>query len=186
MEARLEKLYKENIRPNLLKELNLKNVMQVPKISKVVVNIGVKDAVVDSKALNIVKDIIEQIVGQAAVKTRAKKSIAGFKLREGMPIGVRVTLRKKKMYDFLDKFINVALPRVRDFHGLSARCDKNGNFNIGIRDWMIFPEIDYDKVDKVRGLNVTIQTTAKSDDHARALLRGFNMPFKKEQESEEA
>jgi len=186
MEARLEKIYKEKIRPSLLKELNLSNIMQVPKISKVVINIGVKDAVSDSKALNVVKDVIEQIAGQAVVKTRAKKSIAGFKLREGMPIGVSVTLRKKKMYDFLDKFINVALPRVRDFHGLPTRLDNNGNFNVGIRDWMVFPEIDYDKVDKVRGLNVTIQTTAKSDDHARALLKGFNMPFKKEQEVEKA
>jgi large subunit ribosomal protein L5 len=186
METRLEKLYKEKIRPNLLKELNLKNIMQVPKISKVVINVGAKDAVADSKALNIVKDIIEQIAGQAAVKTRAKKSIAGFKLREGVPIGVRVTLRKKKMYDFLDKFINVALPRVRDFHGLPIRLDGNGNLNIGIRDWMIFPEIDYDKVDKIRGLNVTIQTNAKSDDHAYALLGGFNMPFKKKQDLKEA
>lgn len=180
MESRLEKLYKETIRGNLQKELGLSNIMQVPKISKIVLNIGVKDAVGDSKVLNAVKKTIEQITGQAAVKTVAKKSIAGFKLREGMPIGVCVTLRRHKMYDFLDKFINVALPRVRDFQGLSLKFDRQGNYNVGIKDWMVFPEIDYDKVDRVRGLNVTIQTTAKEDEHALALLKSFNMPFKKE------
>ncbi|MCK4651344.1 50S ribosomal protein L5 [Candidatus Babeliales bacterium] len=180
MEARLEKLYKEKIKLKLLEELNLKNLMQVPKISKIVLNMGVKDAVADSKVLNLVKDVITQIVGQAAVTTSAKKSIAGFKLREGMPIGVRVTLRRKRMYDFLDKFINIALPRVRDFHGFAQKFDGNGNLNVGIKDWMVFPEVDYDKVDKIRGLNVTIQTTAKSDEQALALLKSFNMPFGKE------
>jgi len=180
MESRLEKLYKEKIKLELQKELGLNNIMQVPKLSKIVINIGVKDAVADSKCLNLVKEIIEQIAGQAAVKTRSKKSIAGFKLREGMPIGVMVTLRKKKMYDFLDKFVNIALPRVRDFHGLKTKFDGNGNYNVGIRDWMIFPEVDYDKVDKVRGLNVSFQTTAHSREHALALLKSFNMPFKKD------
>ncbi len=180
MESRLEKIYKEKYRKELQKELKLSNIMQVPRISKIVLNIGVKDAVGDSKALNVVKQVIEKIAGQAAVKTIAKKSIAGFKLREGMAIGVRVTLRRKKMYDFLDKFINASLPRVRDFQGLKTKLDNNGNYNVGIKDWMVFPEIDYDKVDKVRGLNITIQTTAKSDEHALALLKSFNMPFRKE------
>ena len=179
MELRLEDLYKNKIRVNLLKELDLKNAMQVPKISKIVLNIGVKDAVLDSKILNNVKEIFDSISGQSSVKTRAKKSIAGFKLREGMPIGLMVTLRKSSMYYFLDKLINIALPRVRDFHGLISKFDGNGNFNLGIRDWMVFPEVDYDKIDKIRGLNVTIQTTAKNDEQALALLKSFNMPFKK-------
>jgi len=179
MIARLEEIYKNEICKALQKELEFKNVMQVPRISKIVVNIGVKDAVADSKVLVGVKDIIEKISGQAAVKTYSKKSIAGFKLREGSPIGVCVTLRRKNMYEFLDKLINISLPRVRDFHGLTTKLDGNGNYNIGIKDWMIFPEVDYDKVDKSRGLNITIQTTAKKDSDAIALLKKFNMPFKK-------
>jgi large subunit ribosomal protein L5 len=179
MKSRLEDLYKEKIRPNLLKELNLKNIMQVPKVSKIVINIGVKDAVVDSKVLTGVKSILEKIAGQAVVTTRAKKSIAGFKLREGVAIGACVTLRKERMYNFLDKLINIALPSVRDFHGLNIKLDGHGNYNIGIRDWMVFPEVDYDKIDKIRGLNIAIQTTAKSDEHAYALLKGFDMPFKR-------
>lgn len=179
MESRLEKLYKEKFRTELKTELGLKNIMQVPKVLKVVINISSKEAVVDSKVLNSIKDVIEKIAGQAAVKTKAKKSIAGFKLREGMPIGVTVTLRNDPMYNFLDKLINIALPRVRDFQGLKSKFDGNGNYNLGIKDWMIFPEIDYDKVDKVRGLNITIQTNAKSDELGLALLKKFNMPFKK-------
>ncbi len=178
MESRLKNLYKDKIHVELKKELGLKNIMQVPKISKIVLNTSVKEAVADSKVLNSVKEVVEKIAGQAAVKTCARKSIAGFKLREGMQIGVMVTLRKNKMYDFLDKLINVGLPCVRDFQGLSPKLDGNGNFNLGIKDWMIFPEVDYDKVDKIRGLNITIQTTAKSDDWGVALLKKFNMPFK--------
>lgn len=178
MKSRLEKLYKEKFKNELLKELKLKNIMEVPQISKIVLNTGVKEAVADSKVLNSVKETIEKIAGQAAVKTRSKKSIAGFKLREEMPIGVSVTLRKDKMYDFLDKFVSIALPRVRDFQGIKSKLDGNGNLNIGIKDWMIFPEVDYDKIDKIRGLNITIQTSAKTDALAVALLRKFNMPFK--------
>ena len=179
MKSRIEKLYREKIVPNLQKDLGCKNIMQVPRLSKIVLNIGVKDAVADSKVLNTVQEIIQNIAGQAVVRTRAKKSIAGFKLREGVAIGIMVTLRSKKMYDFLDKFINVALPRVRDFGGLPTKLDGNGNFNIGIKDWLIFPEVDYDKIDKVRGLNITIQTTAKNDSDAVELLKGFDMPFKR-------
>ncbi|MFC1894940.1 50S ribosomal protein L5 [Candidatus Dependentiae bacterium] len=175
--SRLEKLYREEIRKDLQGQFGLKNLMRVPKVSKIVLNIGVKDAVADSKVLNLIKGIIEDIANQACVKTYAKKSVAGFKLREGMPIGIMVTLRKRRMYDFLDKLINVALPRVRDFRGVKNKLDGNGNYNLGIRDWMIFPEVNYDKVDKVRGLNITIQTTAESDEEAIALLNGFNMPF---------
>ena len=153
--------------------------MQVPALTKIVVNIGVKDAVQDSKAVNIVKEIMDQITGQSSAKTSAKKSIAGFKLRQGMPIGVMVTLRGSKMYHFLDKLINAALPAVRDFQGVSPKFDGNGGYNLGIKDWMVFPEIDYDRTDKVRGMNITIQTTAQDDQHAYALLKKFNMPFQK-------
>ncbi|MCK5731527.1 MAG: 50S ribosomal protein L5 [Tenericutes bacterium] len=179
MESRLEKLYKEEICSNLKKELSLKNIMQVPKVSKIVLNMGVKDAVGDSKVLKLIQEVITNIAGQHAVRTYAKKSIAGFKLREGMPIGMMVTLRGRKMYDFLDKLINIAIPRVRDFHGLKPKLDGNGNYNLGIKDWMVFAEIDYDTVDRPRGMNITIHTTAKTDDHAVALLKSFNMPFKK-------
>lgn len=178
MKSRLENLYKEKIKKELLKELKLKNIMEVPRLSKIVLNTGVKESVLDSKVLNSVKENIERISGQAAVKTKAKKSIAGFKLREGMPIAISVTLRKDKMYVFLDKLVNIAFPRVRDFQGIKTKLDGNGNLNLGIRDWLIFPEIDYDKIDKIRGLNITIQTTATSDEAAIALLKKFNMPFK--------
>ncbi|MBD3231542.1 50S ribosomal protein L5 [Candidatus Dependentiae bacterium] len=178
MKSRLEEKYKNEIVNSLQKKLGIKNIMQVPKLSSVVLNVGVKDAVLDSKVLNTVQDIVKDIAGQATVKTKAKKSIAGFKLREGLPIGVKVTLRKQKMYSFLDKFINIALPRVRDFNGLTPKLDGNGNLNIGIKDWLIFPEVDYDKIDKIRGLNITIQTTAKNDEIAIELLKEFKIPFK--------
>ena len=179
MKSRLEGLYNEHIRPDLMKELGYKNVMQVPKITKIVLNIGVKDAASDGKALVLVKDILEKITGQAAVKTLAKKSIAGFKLRQGVAIGVMVTLRREKMYHFLDKLVNIVLPSVRDFQGVTKKLDGHGNYNLGIKDWMVFPEVDYDKVDKSRGLNVTIQTTATNDKDALCLLQKFNMPFQK-------
>lgn len=181
MSSRLEKLYKDKLKFDLQKELKLDNIMQVPKLRKIVLNIGVKDAVGDSKALNLVKDVLESISGQATVRTIAKKSIAGFKLREGAPIGVMVTLRKDNMYNFLDKLVTVVLPSVRDFQGVKTKCDGNGNYNLGLKDWFVFPEVDYDKIDKSRGLNITIHTSADNDDAARALLRGFNMPFSKEQ-----
>jgi large subunit ribosomal protein L5 len=177
--SRLEEQYKTQMRADLLREMKLENIMQVPALSKIVINIGVKEAVADSKALNQVKEIVEKISGQVAVKTLAKKSIASFKLRQGMPIGVKVTLRKARMYHFLDKLINVVFPAVRDFQGVGTKLDGDGNYNLGIKDWMVFPEVDYDKVDKSRGLNITIHTTAKTDEHAYALLKKFNMPFQK-------
>lgn len=179
MNARLEKLYKEKIKAALKDELKLGNIMQVPAIEKIVLNTGVKEAVSDSKALTQVKEIIDKIAGQESVKTKAHRSIAGFKLREGVAIGVRVTLRGKRMYAFLDRLINLALPAVRDFQGVTKTFDGRGNYNLGIKDWMVFPEVDYDMVDGARGLNISIQTTATNDDHGRALLKHFNMPFKK-------
>lgn len=178
MKSRLQELYETKIRQTLKKDLNVENIMQVPRITKIVVNTGVKEAVADSKVLVGVKEVVEAIAGQAAVRTFAKKSIAGFKLREGLAIGVCVTLRGRNMYEFLDKLINLALPCVRDFQGVSVKFDGNGNYNLGIKDWMIFPEVDYDKVDKSRGLNVTIHTTTSDDKHAHALLKSFGMPFR--------
>lgn len=177
MKSRLEEQYKSKIRPELFKDLGLKNYMQVPGISKIVLNIGVKDAVSDSKAVAQVKEIVDQIAGQSSMKTLARKSISSFKLREGMPIGVMVTLRRSAMFHFLDKLINIVLPAVRDFQGVSPKFDGHGNYNFGIKDWMVFPEIDYDTVDKVRGMNITIHTTATNDVHALALLKKFSMPF---------
>ena len=179
MKARLEELYLTKIRAELQKELGIENVMRIPRLKKIVINTGVKEAVADSKVLTLVKEVVDKIAGQASVKTLAKKSIAGFKVREGMPIGVSVTLRRKNMYEFLDRLITFALPRVRDFQGVKTKFDGRGNYNLGIKDWMIFPEIDYDKVDKARGLTITFETSAKDDKEAFALLRGFNMPFKK-------
>lgn len=179
MSSRLEELYKTKLRSELQKNLKLENVMQVPRISKIVLNIGAKDAVGDSKALNGAHEVLTQIAGQMPVKTRARKSIAGFKLREGAPIGVMVTLRKENMYNFLDKLINISLPGVRDFQGVKTKFDGQGNYNLGIRDWFIFPEVDYDKIDKSRGLNITIHTTANDDESAHALLDAFDMPFQR-------
>lgn len=179
MKSRLESLYTTEIRPRLKEELGLKNIMQVPRLEKIVLNIGVKEAVADSKVLNGVKDILDQIAGQSSVKTKARISIAGFKLRQGVAIGAMVTLRNSAMYHFLDKLLNIVLPAVRDFQGVGIKFDGNGNYNLGIKDWMVFPEVDYDKIDKNRGLNITIQTSSLSDAHARALLEKFNMPFKR-------
>lgn len=178
--ARLDELYSQKIRPKLQKELDLKNIMQVPRISKIVLNVGVKEAVGDSRVLQVVSDVLGKIAGQQPVKTHAKKSIAGFKIREGMPLGTMVTLRRKNMYEFLDRLINLALPQVRDFKGVSPRFDRRGNYNLGIKDWIIFPEVDYDTTDKFYGLNVTIETTAKNDEHAYRLLKEFGMPFRQE------
>lgn len=178
MKANFKELYTTTVRPQLMKELQHNNIMQVPRVSKIVVNIGAKDAVSDSKVINGIKDVLTMITGQAAVTTKAKKSIAGFKLRQGMPIGVMVTLRSDRMYHFLEKLINAVLPAVRDFQGVSPKFDGKGNYNLGLKDWMVFPEIDYDKVDSSRGLNITIQTTAKTDAEAYALLKSFGMPFR--------
>jgi large subunit ribosomal protein L5 len=177
--SRLEELYNKNIRPALKTKLGLKNIMEVPKLSKIVLNVGVKEAVTDSKVLKVVSDVIAKIAGQAPVRTIAKKSIAGFKIREGMPLGVMVTLRRERMYDFFDKLINLALPNVRDFQGLSIKMDGRGNYNLGLKEWTIFPETERGTFENVYGLNITIHTTAGQDDYALELLKGFGMPFKK-------
>ena len=182
--ARLEEFYKEKIVPELKKKFKYKNVMEVPKISKIVLNVGVKDAVSDTKSLNAVTSVVQQIVGQRPVRTIAKKSIAGFKLREGMPIGVKVTLRRNMMYEFLDRLINLALPKVRDFRGVPTKFDRRGNYNLGIKEWTIFPEVDYDTAGKVHGMNITIHTSAKEDKEGFELLKAFGMPFKKQAENE--
>lgn len=175
--SRLEKLYKETLVSTLQKDLELDNVMQVPKVSKVVLNIGVKEAVADKKILQGVEKILTIIAGQSPVQTVAKKSIAGFKIRKGMPLGVMVTLRGKRMYEFLDRLINLALPTVRDFRGVPASFDGQGNCNLGIKEWVVFPGVDYDTFNKVYGLNISIETTTTNDKHAYALLKGFNVPF---------
>lgn len=177
--SRLEELYTNTIRPELKKSLKLKNIMEVPKVSKVVLNIGVKEAVSDSRVLAKVSDILGRIAGQRPVRTVAKKSIAGFKIREGMPLGVMVTLRGHAMYAFLDKLINLALPRVRDFQGVSVKFDRRGNYNLGLKEWVIFPEADIGTNETVYGLNISIHTTAKKDEEAFELLKKMNMPFRK-------
>ena len=180
--ARLQEEYIKNIRPALQKELTLKNIMEVPKINKVVLNVGVgREAISNTKVLQSVIDTLGLIAGQRPVRTIARKSIAGFKIREGMPLGTKVTLRGKSMYEFLDRLIAVALPAVRDFQGLNTKFDAHGNYNLGIKEWVIFPEIDYDMSGKVFGLNITMDTTAKNSEQAYALLKQFGMPFRKEQ-----
>ncbi len=177
--VRLEELYFTEIRPALQKKLGLSNIMEVPKISKIVLNIGVKDAVADAKHIQSVMNVIKRIAGQQPVRTRARKSIASFKLREGMPIGVRVTLRKKVMYEFLDRLISTALPKGRDFQGVKSKFDGRGGYNLGIKEWDIFPELEHDDTrEKVRGLNITIDTTAQKDEHGFELLKSFGMPFR--------
>src|SRR5579872_3507839 len=171
--SRLSIKYNNEIRPNLQKQLALDNIMMVPKLLKVVLNVGSKDAVSDSKVLQEAIDVLTKISGQRAVKRLARKSIAGFKLREGMPIGAMVTLRGSMMYEFLDRFITLALPKVRDFQGLSTKLDGRGSYNVGIKDWTIFPEVDFDIGKKTHGLNITIQTSAHKDEHGLALLQAF-------------
>lgn len=177
--ARLETLYNDVIKAQLQKKLDLKNIMEVPKVSKIVVNVGVKEAISDTKSLQAVSDVIARICGQRPIRTFAKKSIAGFKLRQGVPIGIMVTLRRERMYEFLDKLITLALPKVRDFQGVPLKLDGRGNYNLGIREWAIFPEVEYDVGDKVNGMNITIQTTAQNDKSGLALLESFGMPFRK-------
>ncbi len=169
--ARLEELYTSTLRKNIQKNLNLKNVMEVPKLSKIVLNVGVKDAISDNKILQAVMDTVQKISGQAPVRTLAKKSIAGFKLRAGMPIGVKVTLRKKNMYNFLDKLINLSLPKMRDFQGVPVSFDGRGNYNLGLKETTIFPEVSYDVNQKLFGLNVTICTTAVTDEQCREITQ---------------
>lgn len=177
--ARLEEKYKQEIRAQLQEKLGLRNSMEIPKLNKIVLNVGVKDAVADSKVLQKVVAIVGKIAGQAPVKTLARKSIAGFKLREGMAIGVMVTLRKKRMYEFLDRLIGLALPKVRDFQGVPSKFDGRGNYNLGIKEWIIFPEIDYEVTDQFYGMNITIHTSAKNDQQGYELLKSFGMPFRK-------
>lgn len=178
--ARLKDFYLKEIVPGLNKEFGYTNAHQVPKIEKIVVNMGLGDAVQDVKIIEKAKAEMTAITGQAPVVTKARKSIATFKLREGMPIGCMVTLRDERMYEFLDRLINAALPRVRDFQGISAKgFDGRGNFNMGLTDQTVFPEIDYDKIDKLRGMNITFVTTAKTDEEGRSLLRAFGMPFRR-------
>lgn len=178
MTIRLKEQYEEKVRPSLAEEFGYGNRLQVPRIEKIVVNMGVGEAVADSKRLtNAVADLTK-IAGQKPVVTRAKRSIAGFKLREGMAIGCKVTLRGQRMYEFLDRLVNIALPRVRDFRGLKGNSfDGRGNYALGIKEQIVFPEIDYDKIDQVRGMDVIIVTTAKTDQEAKALLKGFDFPF---------
>lgn len=176
--ARLEKQYIDEIRPQLQKELGLENIMQIPRLRKIVLNVGVKGAVGDSKELQVVADVVQKISGQRPVRCIARKSIASFKLREGMPIGVKVTLRGRAMYEFLDRLINLALPNYRDFQGVSTKFDNQGNYNLGIKEWSIFPEIEFEVSSKVYGMNITIETSTNDDNQARALLKKFRMPFK--------
>ena len=178
---RMQEHYKKDVAPALLKSFDFKNAMQIPRIEKVVVNIGLGEAMADPKALDAAVSDLTQITGQKPVTTRARKSIAAFKLREGVIIGTKVTLRGGRMWAFLDRLMNVALPRVRDFRGVSPNAfDGRGNYTLGLRDQLIFPEINYDKIDKLRGMEVTIVTSAETDDQARVLLQLLGMPFKKE------
>ena len=179
--ARLKEIYQNELVPKLKEDLQLKNVMEVPRVEKVVVNMGLGEAIQNVKILESAVEEMSRITGQKAVITRAKKSIAQFKLREEMPIGVMVTLRRDRAYEFLDRLINVALPRVRDFKGVSAKAfDGRGNYTLGIREQLIFPEIDIEEIDKIKGMNVTIVTSARTDEEGRALLTGMGMPFRKQ------
>ena len=180
MAPRLKERYRSEIAPALMKEFEFKNPMAVPKLEKIVLNMGLGDAPSNPKGLEAVRAELAQITGQHAVVTKAKKSIAAFKLREGMQIGARVTLRGDRMYEFLDRLLNAVLPRIRDFRGISPDAfDGRGNYTLGVREQLIFPEIDFAKVEKVRGMNISIVTTARTDEEGRALLRQFGMPFRK-------
>jgi large subunit ribosomal protein L5 len=175
----LAEVYESEVIPGLVKEFNYKSVMEVPRITKIVLNMGVGEAVADKKVLDHAVGDMTLIAGQKPIVTKAKKSIAGFKIRDGYPIGCKVTLRGPRMYEFLDRLISVAIPRIRDFRGISAKSfDGRGNFNMGVREQIIFPEVEYDKIDVLRGLNVTITTTAKTDEEARSLLSAFRFPFR--------
>jgi large subunit ribosomal protein L5 len=176
--TRLQEHYSNTVRPSLMKEFGYSNMMQVPRLDKIVINMGVGEAVQDGKKVDAAVKELTLIAGQKPVVTRAKKSIATFKLRENMPIGCKVTLRRARMFEFLDRLVNIALPRVRDFRGVSAKSfDGRGNYALGLKEQLVFPEVDYDQVDAVRGMDIIIVTTAKTDAEAKALLRGFDMPF---------
>lgn len=178
-EPRLKKLYNETIRQAMLEQFKYANEMQIPRLDKIVINMGVGEATADSKKPTVASENLSLIAGQKAVITHARNSIAGFKVRENMPIGAKVTLRKDRMFDFVDRLVTIALPRVRDFRGLNAKSfDGRGNFAMGIKEHIVFPEINYDKVDQVWGMDIIVCTTAKTDDEARALLKAFNFPFR--------
>lgn len=177
--ANLKEVYDQEIRPKLKEELGLSNVMEVPRITKITLNMGVGEAVADRKQLDAAISDMEAIAGQKPIMTKARKSIAGFKIRDDMPIGCKVTLRRERMYEFLDRLINIAIPRQRDFRGINPKAfDGRGNFSMGVTEQIVFPEIDYDKIDKIRGLDIAITTTAKTDEQSRALLRAFNFPLR--------
>jgi large subunit ribosomal protein L5 len=177
--SRLQQHYREKVAPELTEKFGYKSPMQVPRITKITLNMGVSEAVADKKVMDNAVGDLTKIAGQKPVVTKSKKAIAGFKIRDGVPIGAMVTLRGVQMYEFLDRFVTIALPRVRDFRGISGRSfDGRGNYNIGVKEQIIFPEIEYDKVDALRGLNISITTTAKTDDEAKALLAAFKFPFK--------
>ncbi len=178
-ESRLKKKYRDEVTPQLMKDFDFKNVMQVPKLDRIVVNMGLGEAVQNAKLIESATEELTAITGRKPVVTRAKKSIANFKLREGMPIGAMVTLRGDQMYDFLDRLVTIALPRTRDFRGTSPKAfDGRGNYTLGIKEQIVFPEISYDKIDRIKGMNVTFVTTAQNDDQGRALLRSLGMPFR--------
>jgi len=177
--ARLKEFYKNDITPTLQKQFSYKNIMQTPRLEKVVINVGLGEAIQNPKAIDAAMEDIMTIAGQKPVVTRAKKSIAAFKLRAGMPIGVKVTLRGERMYEFVDRLLNVALPRVRDFQGVSGKSfDGRGNYTLGLKEQLIFPEVNFDKIDKIRGMDVVFVTTANTDEEAKALLKEFGMPFR--------
>jgi large subunit ribosomal protein L5 len=177
--ARLKQRYQEEVAPALAKEFGIKNPMAVPRLDKIILNMGMGEAIANAKVLDTAVEELKAVAGQKPVITKAKKSIASFKLRQGMPIGVMVTLRGERMYEFFDRLVSIALPRVRDFRGVSPKAfDGRGNYTIGIREQLIFPEIDFNKVDKLRGMNISIVTTARNDDQARSLLKGLGMPFR--------
>ena len=177
--ARLQDYYRETVVKQLLEEMKYDNVMEVPRIEKITVNMGVGEAAADKKVLEHAVSDMTKITGQKPIVTLARKSVAGFKIREGWPIGCKVTLRRERMYEFLDRLIAIAIPRIRDFRGLNAKSfDGRGNYSMGVREQIMFPEIDYDKIDTLRGMDITITTTAKTDEEGRALLKAFNFPFK--------
>jgi large subunit ribosomal protein L5 len=178
--ARLQEKYEGELKSKIQEKLGLKNVMEVPHITKITLNMGVGEAVADKKVLEHAVGDMEKIAGQKAVKTLARKSVAGFKIRDGYPIGCKVTLRRERMYEFLDRLVNIAIPRIRDFRGLNAKSfDRQGNYSMGVSEQIIFPEINYDEIDAIRGLDITISTSARNADEGRALLEAFNFPFKK-------
>jgi len=178
--ARLQEFYHDTVSPQLTEKLGLKNVMEVPEITKITLNMGVGEAIADRKIIEKAVADMELIAGQKPLIRKARKSVAAFKLRDGMPIGVKVTLRRERMYEFLDRLITIAIPRIRDFRGLNPKSmDGRGNYSMGVQEQIIFPEIDYDHIDAIRGMDITITTNARNDDHGRALLEAFNFPFKK-------